>query len=53
VGSNAKLDRTYVDEEAGQAICFWVAPDKKAIEDVFQKAGVEPESVREVKVHSG
>ena len=53
VGSSAKLDRTFVDEEAGQAICLWVAPDKKTLEEVFQKARVAPESIRQVKVHCG
>lgn len=51
VGSCAKLERTYVDEDAGQTICFWAAPDRKTIEGIFQKAGVKPETVRQVKLH--
>jgi phage-related protein len=53
VGSAVKMDRAYIDEEAGQAICFWTAPDKKALEEIFQKAQVKTESIRQVMIHNG
>jgi hypothetical protein len=46
------MDRAYVDAAAGQAICCWDAPDRKAVEDLFGKAAVRPESIREVTVYS-
>ncbi len=45
------LERAYVDEEHGQAICCWNAPDRASIEDLFAKAKVKPESIREVVEH--
>jgi hypothetical protein len=47
------MDRSYIDILSNQAICCWNAPDKKAVEDLFQKAGIKPESIREVVVHPG
>jgi hypothetical protein len=47
------MDRAYVDEESGQAICCWSAPDKKTIEGVFDKAQVKPESIRQVMIYNG
>lgn len=46
------MDRAYVDQSASQAICVWDAPDRAAVEDLFSKAGVKPESVREVAVYT-
>lgn len=53
VGSNLKMDRAYIDENSGQAICCWDAPDRKSVEDLFAKAQVEPESIKEVAIYSG
>jgi hypothetical protein len=53
VGSNLKMDRAYIDEDNGQAICCWSAPDRKSVEDLFTKAKVEPESIKEVVIYSG
>ena len=47
------MDRAYIDEEKGQAICCWSAPDRKSIEDLLAKAKVEPESIKEVAIFSG
>jgi hypothetical protein len=52
-GSDLKMDRAYVDETGGQAICCWSAPDRKAVEDLFTKADVKPESIKEVVIYSG
>ena len=46
------MDQAYVDNAAGQAICCWNAPDRKAVEDLFNRAGVKPESIREVALYS-
>ncbi len=43
-----KMERAYVDEEKGQAICCWDAPDRNAIETLFSKAQVTMESIRPV-----
>lgn len=48
MGSDLKMVTAYVDEEKGQAICVWEAPDKQAIDDLLAKAQVSPESVRQV-----
>ena len=48
-----KMDRSYLDLDTNQAICCWHAPNKKAIEDLFNKADIKPESIREVSIHSG
>jgi hypothetical protein len=48
VGSELKMETAYVDEKEGQAICVWEAPDQQAIDDLFAKAQVTPESVRQV-----
>jgi len=53
VGSNLKMDRAYIDEANGQAICCWNAPNLKAVEDLFSKAQVVPQSIREVAICSG
>ncbi len=45
------MDRAYVDEAAGQAICCWDAPDRKAVEALFAKANLTPERIREVTVY--
>ncbi len=42
------MDNAYVDQNAGQAICCWSAPDQAAVEGLFAKAQVKPESIREV-----
>jgi hypothetical protein len=42
------MDKAYIDESTGQAICCWEAPDKKALEDLFTKVQVSPQSIREV-----
>lgn len=47
------MDRAYIDETNGQAICCWSAPDRKSIEDLFAKAQVEPKSIAEVTIYSG
>ena len=48
VGSNVAMERAFLDEKNGQAICCWNAPDRKIIDDLFAKADVKPESIREV-----
>jgi hypothetical protein len=53
VGSNLKMDRAYIDEQEGKAICCWNAPDKASIESLFEKAQVKPESIKEVSIYSG
>ncbi len=40
------MDKAYIDETKGQAICCWDAPDQKSVEDLFAKAQVETESIR-------
>ncbi len=45
------MDRAYVDEAAGQAICCWDAPDRTSVEALFAKAGLTPETIREVTVY--
>lgn len=47
------MDKAYIDEANGQAICCWSAPDKKSVEDLFAKAQVETESIKQVVVYSG
>jgi hypothetical protein len=47
------MDRAYVDNMTNQAICCWTAPDKKTIEELFKKAGIWPESIKEVSIFSG
>jgi len=46
------MDRAYIDNATNQAICCWNAPDRKAVEDLFGRAGVRPESIREVALYS-
>ena len=48
VGSNLKMEKAFIDETNGQAICCWDAPDQKSVEDLFAKAQVETESIRQV-----
>lgn len=45
------MDNAYIDAAAGQAICCWDAPDRKAVEDLFSRAKLQPESIREVAVY--
>ena len=40
----------YVDTATNQPLCCWSAPDRRAIEDLFRRAGQETESVRGVRV---
>ena len=40
------MDKAYIDETNGQAICCWDAPDQKSVEELFTKAQVETESIR-------
>jgi hypothetical protein len=47
------MDRAYVDNDSNQAICCWTAPDKASVEALFKKAGVQPESIKEVNIYSG
>jgi len=47
-GSNLTMDKAYIDEVKGQAICCWEAPDRKSVEDLLTKAQIHPESIREV-----
>ena len=47
-GSGLILDRAYVDQEAGRAVCCWSAPDRAAVEGLFARARVKPETIREV-----
>lgn len=53
VGSNVKMDRAYIDPESGQAMCCWSAPDRANIEELFKKANVVPESIKEVIIYTG
>lgn len=46
------MDNAYVDKAANQAICCWDAPDRKSVEELFGKANVTPESIREVAVYA-
>lgn len=46
------MEKAYIDEKSGQAICCWNAPDRKMIEDLFAKANIAPESIREVVEYS-
>ena len=47
------MDCAYVDAAAGQAICCWDAPDRASVDALFSKAGVRPETIREVTVYPG
>jgi len=42
------MDKAYIDENTGQAICCWEAPDQKAVEELFMKVQISPQSIREV-----
>ena len=42
------MDRGYIDTAANQAMCCWNAPDRPSVEGLFKKAGLRPESIREV-----
>ena len=53
VGSDLKMDKAYIDEANGQTICCWSAPDRKSVEDLFTKAQVKTESIKQVVVYSG
>jgi len=50
-GTVIKMDWAYVDEATNQPICCWDAPDRKAVEDLFTRAGQRPESIRAVAVY--
>ena len=47
------MDNAYVDKDANQAICCWDAPDRASVEELFSKASVTPEAIREVAVYTG
>ncbi len=42
------MNTAYIDPAANQAICCWEAPDRKSVEELFDKANVKPETIREV-----
>ncbi len=46
------MEKAYIDEEKNQAICCWNAPDRKSIENLFAKAHVQTESIRQVVEYS-
>ncbi len=50
-GTGLAMDWAYVDNNTNQPICCWDAPDRKAIEDLFSRAGQDPESIRAVTVY--
>jgi hypothetical protein len=35
------MDRAYTNSGEGFTVCCWNAPDQKALEGLFQKAGVK------------
>jgi len=43
------MDKAYVDKNKSQAVCCWNAPNMTSITDLFTKAGVITESIREVE----
>lgn len=47
------MEIAYVKKFKEQAICCWDAPDRDAIEAVFEKAGLVTESVEEVEIYHG
>ena len=47
-GSKLKMDAAYVDIADSQATCIWDAPDRKSVEELFARAGLKPERIREV-----
>ena len=47
------MDTAYLDNKAGQAFCVWEAPNRSSVESMFSKAGVKPETIREVVAFSG
>ena len=47
-GSNPIIERAYIDETKGQAICCWNAAEWESVEELFSKAQIKPESIREV-----
>ncbi len=50
-GTGATMDWAYVDRATNQPICCWDAPDRKTVEDMFQRAGQQVESLREVVIY--
>jgi hypothetical protein len=46
------MDRAYIDSVNNQAVCCWIGPNKEAVEELFKKAQVEPESIKEVNIYS-
>jgi len=51
VGSELKMDRSYIDTQDNRAICCWIAPNRSAVEELFKKAKITIESIREVIIH--
>lgn len=47
------MERAYVDETQSQAICVWDGPNRKSIENLFERAQLKPESIREVNEYKG
>jgi len=47
------MDKAYVDAETNQATCVWHAPDRAAVEALFNKAGVQFESFKPVEEYGG
>jgi hypothetical protein len=52
-GSKLKMDAAYVDMDKSRALCFWDAPDRKSIEELFAKAGLKPKRIHEVMPYPG
>jgi len=42
------MDRAYSNPDEGFVCCCWNAPSRNALENLFRKAGVPFESMREV-----
>lgn len=49
-GSELTMETAFVNHDKGQAVCAWNGPDKKSIEDLFEKAGVKAESIDAVEI---
>jgi murein tripeptide amidase MpaA len=43
------MDRAYINENEGKAVCCWNSPTQNEIEDLFKKAHVNYESITEVE----
>ncbi|MHC4662223.1 MAG: hypothetical protein ACYS8W_11095 [Planctomycetota bacterium] len=46
-----KMDRAYLNVDEGIAVCFWDAPSKEGLEELFSKAGASFENMTEVYEH--